>query len=744
MKQFILSCTLTLFFFSAWSQILQPEIVEMTIKGATIESHFFPGYSNMQFSNADLDNDGREDLVVFDRQSVVVSTFLWDEASNGWQFSDQHRKAFPDDLRNWMLMRDYNNDGIADIFTSKYVSGSGIRVFKGVRNNGELTYQPVLFYDAARDKQYEGLHYRNQSGDLRNLVVLTADVPAIADVDFDGDLDVLVFHEAGNSVYYVKNVAVESGLPLDSMRFQLEDRCWGGFAEDFLSADIYTSEAPGVCSNQLSENPTEKKPLHASSAINVFDVDGDEDMDIFIGDDNLDKLTFLRNEQSADGVDWCNEQTLDFPENDVPIQMDAFLVPFFVNIDDDPEIEMIVSSNQLNNSKNVIPMLTYDSKNGEFVKRNNDWLELPKLDVGSKSHPALADVNQDGLLDLVVGNYLKYTNDSKTSLHLFINTSKDGKLSFELQDEDWLDLSDQNDLNTQFKPAFGDLDQDGDQDLILGQVAGELEYFENIAGEGEPFDFKQPRDLYDARGTNAEAAPQIIDLDGDGLNDVVVGNALGTLEFIRNTGEAGNPEFAPGHPENIESLGNVRVVFPDSFFLGNSTPFFVVTDEGLRCFVGNNNGDIKQFSDIAASRDPWTEEPSIFNGVFEGYHATLAMGDIDNDGRLEAVIGNITGGLVFYETDFTSNNDELLQPTKADQLLVFPNPADDFVIISVQKDNYSDLSLDLYDINGHLVHQQELFRGENRLNQNGWPSGVYFYSIKNNTGQLKHGKLIWK
>lgn len=743
MKQ-VLFLFLFLFLFNPhYSQNIRPELAQIGLNGNNIASHFFGGYDNMQLSNADLNADGREDLVIFDRESAVVSTFIWDENVGDWQFAREYRKNFPDDLRHWMLMRDYNGDGIADIFTSKYVAGSGVRIFKGVREDGDLSYEPVQFYDSAEDEFFEELYYRNQSGAFRNLVVLTADIPAIADVDFDGDLDVLAFQEDGNKVYYVKNVALEQGFPLDSLKFQLEDRCWAGIAEDFLASDIYTSEAPGLCANDLKEDPADKEPLHAFSTVNVYDVDGDEDVDVFIGDADLDKLTFLNNEKT-DGIDWCNEQTLDFPETDVPVRMDAFLVPFFVNIDGDPEKEMVVSSNQFNNSKNVIPMLTYDVQNGEFVLSENDWLNLAQVDVGSKSHPALADINQDGLLDIVVGNYLNYSNGSRPSLYLYINTSSDGQLSFELQDEDWLQLSDQNELNSQFKPTFGDLDQDGDQDLLVGQVAGDLLYLENTAGADEAFDFAPPRDLYDARGsTNAEIAPQIIDLDKDGLNDIVVGNAFGTLEFIRNTGEPGNPEFSPSHPDNIPFLGNVEAD-PSNIYGGFSSPFFINTEGRLSCFVGNVNGEIKQFTDISASRDSWTEESSVFEGVFEGIQATLAMGDIDNDGRIEAIIGNRTGGLVFYETDFLSNSPELSQSPITDDFLIYPNPGNDFVTVEVNLVHHSSQVFELYDTNGKLIDQVELNQGKNVLKRKGWSSGVYFYVIKSELGELQRGKLIWK
>ncbi|HKK89677.1 MAG TPA: T9SS type A sorting domain-containing protein, partial [Saprospiraceae bacterium] len=151
-----------------------------------------------------------------------------------------------------------------------------------------------------------------------------------------------------------------------------------------------------------------------------------------------------------------------------------------------------------------------------------------------------------------------------------------------------------------------------------------------------------------------------------------------------------------------------------------------------------------QFSDIAPSQDPWTEETSSFDNVFEGIDASLAMGDIDNDGRLEAVIGNRTGGLVFYETDLMSSSDEISYAKPTGQLHVYPNPAHDFVMIALEGDHLSNPVLELYDINGKLLQQHDLKEGANRLNRQGRTSGVYFYRVRDSHGVLSHGKLIWK
>src|SRR5690606_5178985 len=72
-----------------------------------------------QFSSIDMDGDGTEDLFVFDRNGDVKSVFL-NKGGDGeikYEYSYSHSQLFPD-LKVWMILRDFNGDGLKDIFAS--------------------------------------------------------------------------------------------------------------------------------------------------------------------------------------------------------------------------------------------------------------------------------------------------------------------------------------------------------------------------------------------------------------------------------------------------------------------------------------------------------------------------------------------------------------------------------------------------------------------------------------------------
>ncbi len=88
------------------------------------------------------------------------------------------------------------------------------------------------------------------------------------------------------------------------------------------------------------------------------------------------------------------------------------------------------------------------------------------------------------------------------------------------------------------KPATADLDLDGDQDLVVGDASGNLSYFEN-AGIAIAPNFVERTGAsspLSSISVASQAAPAFADLDGDGDQDLIVGDGTGKLRYFRNDG----------------------------------------------------------------------------------------------------------------------------------------------------------------------------------------------------------------
>lgn len=75
---------------------------------------------------------------------------------------------------------------------------------------------------------------QDQPGFWNNLPIAPTDMPAVDDIDGDGDLDILTFDPAGGHIWFVQNQSVELGFGTDSLRFRLADKCWGRFYEGWF------------------------------------------------------------------------------------------------------------------------------------------------------------------------------------------------------------------------------------------------------------------------------------------------------------------------------------------------------------------------------------------------------------------------------------------------------------------------------------------------------------------------------
>jgi hypothetical protein len=115
--------TLFLFLLFSFTILFGQERFEVGVKFTNeISMPWNGGFNAPQFSNIDLNRDGITDMISFDRQGDMLRTYIHLPASGRWQLNWDYAKIFPP-LVDWVLILDYNHDGVEDLFTSSSKTG---------------------------------------------------------------------------------------------------------------------------------------------------------------------------------------------------------------------------------------------------------------------------------------------------------------------------------------------------------------------------------------------------------------------------------------------------------------------------------------------------------------------------------------------------------------------------------------------------------------------------------------------
>ena len=709
---------ISLLFNSSYAQMIFNRDTSLSFfeNGLPYKSALDGGINSGQFSNIDLNLDGVMDLIVFDRSGNKLNPYI--NNNGNYIYAPKYRNNFPK-IHDWILMRDYNLDGKNDIFT--YSSG-GMAVYLNTSNNVDLEFTEVT-----------QLVLSDYGSNFLNIYISPVDIPAISDIDYDGDLDVLTFSILGGFVEYHKNQSMELYGNCDSLIFEFSESCWGLFYEGLNSyiLNCQNCQCPQVNSNYNT------KQKHAGSTILAIDIDNDNDKDLILGDISYNNLNILINGGDSQNAFMVNIDSI-FPQNfdnTVAANIQGFPAGYYIDVTSDGIKDLIVTTNSQNNSENYESCWLYEN-NGQNNEPNfnfiqNNFLQADMLDFGTSAFPVFYDYNNDGLEDLIIGNYGYHNvnNDPTSSLALLENTGSDSIPSFNLIDRDWLNISSIN-LNTSLNipalnlsPTFGDLDGDNNKDLILGDADGKLHLFTNIGNNN--FQLSNPN--FQNIDIGQFAQPQLIDVNRDGLIDIIIGEQDGTINFLPNNGSSNNPIF----DTIIENWGGIDV---DQSYIstGFSTPFLYDSSGVYVLFVGSYSGNIYQFSNIENNiYGQFTELNSTVSNIWDGGKSALTLKDINNDNNPEMIVGNLAGGISYFSSDSIFNDTTILYNNNLNKNLfsIYPNPNQNKINISSTLNG----EIKIYNLNGKIVKRKQKISEIETINISDLDKGIYLIKFLQNT-----------
>jgi hypothetical protein len=618
--------------------------------GRTLTAPFAGGLNNPQFWEAEVNNDGIPDLLVFDRNGGKVLPFVNGGESGiiDLEYRPELASNFPA-MEYFVVTADYNCDGLEDIFTS---FDDGIQVYQAVPESDEVIYELAI----------EKLTY-TEIGFSFDVSVGIIDIPAFVDVNGDGDLDMLTFKLVGGFVDYFENQAVENGDDCGVMMLEHVNSCWGDFYESGINKAV---DLDSTC----SESPAERSGMHAGSTFLAFDQDADGDIDLALGDLSFDNINFLRNGGTPELAHISEQDTL-YPNYSVPVSITTFPAPFLFDLDNNGHRDLIVAPNKDGfgfNTKNVWwynNVATDDTYVFEFV--HDSLLVMDMIDLGTGAHPFFFDHNADGLLDMVIGNYGYFEDGNFIGrMALYENVGNSELPAFQLVTRNYSDLEIYGFRS--LHPTFGDIDADGDIDLLIGEENGFIHLFKNTAGAGATATFILTGPNFQGIDVGKFSTPQLVDVNEDGLLDLIIGEENGNLNFYENQGTASEPVYVL-----IDELwGGVDVRKPLTL-TGYSAPWLMKdADNSWMLYVGSLSGFIYQYDPTDDFTGLFTKLTESFSGIDEGGYTTVTLADISADGIPELLTGNDRGGITLYRD--ASTIVAMNELTVHAGLQIFPNP----------------------------------------------------------------------
>lgn len=668
--------------------------IPMEVADQVLPNPWAGGLNSPQVNMMDLNGDGPEDLVIFDKSTGQIRTFLW--LNQAYAYAPEYETLFPPGLNTFVALRDFNCDGKKDIFTFGQI---GILVYQQIASPGKpFGFKKLNFFNSFTGLYSEVLLTKGFTTKI-NLLPGTNDLPDFTDMDGDGDLDVLNMRFVSPSTAeYHKNFSMERYGTCDSLDLERQTSNWGGFIECSCGKVAFEGQTCADIGGRTTHT--------GGKALLSLDTDGDGDRDLLFNEESCENLYHMENLGTTEAP-VMNNLTL-FPSTQ-SVAMPSYPAPYLEDVDHDGVRDLLVGLNisSRTNTFNDFGSSLWRYRNTGtnaapvFQFEQPDFLQEGMIELGDLSAPALADIDLDGDLDLFAGTFINPVT-FRGSLTFYRNVGTAKTPSYEWVTDDFANLTFTSLYN--IRPQFIDIDKNGALDLAFTATAGgntRLWYLLAPPNGLPAFDGQNISFLDIPIGQTENAT--LVDIDLDGELDVLVGKSSGALYYYRNTGTGQSFAYS----------------LASDAFLGLAAG---TEHQNLATAVGDLDGDGRQdlitgdqagvltvYSDFR-SGVVVSESNLVFDTFSQQYlpwnmggSARPAIGNVLGVNRPSLFVGNRQGGL------HVLHHDNSAPQSSSPQVTLSPNPVPSGAPLTLLADR--SVTVEIFTVLGTRLGQPQTIAG---------------------------------
>lgn len=674
----------------------------------------FNGSISSSIFVSDMDSDGDMDIIssyFYEQQKVV-----WIENIDGLgQFGDQHIIDVDVSTINIVKIADLDGDGDNDVILSSY-------------------YEDKIVW-------YENLDGNGNFGSQKLISIEQNDPTSIypADIDNDGDLDIVSTSDLSNRIAWHENIDGNGNFTALKVIANNVDGAKGINVTDIDNdgdMDIFTAASVDNFilfyenlngNGNFSIGQIISDNVNTPSNIQIADVDNDGLLDLMCISAKDAKLTWFKN---------INGQGTFGNRNVIYEDVDNVNDIYAADIDGDGDLDLLSASyNQGIHSNSLIAWFENIDGRGNFAKQTG---------IGYPNRAKIvraADVDGDGDLDVIGG-----TNSSNIETIIWYE-NLDGEGSFgEVQDIsnglhqlsslEMADFDGDGDIDILYNTPnqFGwienvdglgsytithslsplnggpgptsypaDLDNDGDMDIISWEIYGntKLVWYENIDGLGH---FGNPKYIYafNTQGSGHLVKSADIDLDGDLDVIISLSNSPQNILWVENIDGQGN-------------FGNERAIIPGPIHLSQISLGDLDNDNDIDLAYTKSGTDEIGWVENIDGQGNFGSELILANDALEAI--SVIISDLDYDGDNDIIAATqFDNKIIWYK------NTHILSLYENNKLKfeIFPNPTNGLIKIESEND------IKVVEIYNFLGQQVLAVQNQNDIDISSLSSGIYF------------------